>query len=654
MSSAGAKRKKIFDGRYEILSIVGRGKCSVVYHARHVTGNQADVALKVLLSRKGSQSNAELLRKEALAMVSARHRYVVRLDDFHSVGELAYLSMEFAPKSDLRKYTATLRDKKLGPIQGQLFLVQSAEALNHLHQAGMIHRDMKPDNILVINEREVRLADFGVAVLPGENSSLDELQRGVGTMSYMAPEVLDGSRYDQSSDLYALGVSFYEMLSGTHPFDGVPLMQQLKAREDGAFPELKKIAPEVPQYLSDVLMSTLRYRPEDRVASAKDLIQNLLESKKQAAASTVAAKKSSKAAKPSPSDKKPYRHRTARPTAKTQMQVRPPVAAAPEKKATDTPVAAQSTQPSPKPRTRKPSPAQAAIQRALSEAAQKGATTPDSTTQAESIPNTQPTQKPDNKPPISDEVLGGFAPRVTKKTTHTEPKKEDPSPEKQQAALNNEPDVAKTVSLQREQVDELRKEANYEPQPTPQPKTTTSHKEPVHSPVSPSALPPTKATSSISSFLRIATLIALAIAVYVSYPEFMDMLAGKSKTPSTPLSSQEIATASLPTFDGGALTFPALPAGVYSGTMSGIAAGQDVPLTLIALPDTQHLVVIVGLAGWSPSVITLPGDDAHVLRVKSNGYILDLTAQDVEGSLHGYFKNIISGHEGEWQAQPQV
>src|SRR5258708_4266186 len=108
MAQADKRRAKIFDGRYEILSIVGRGSCSVVYHARHILSPFGEVALKVLLARnepRGSkESTGDRLRKEALAMVSSRHRYVVRLDDFHSIDGLSYLSMEYAPYGDLVKF----------------------------------------------------------------------------------------------------------------------------------------------------------------------------------------------------------------------------------------------------------------------------------------------------------------------------------------------------------------------------------------------------------------------------------------------------------------------------------------------------------------------------------------------------------------------
>src|SRR5690606_24983341 len=102
-----------------------------------------DIALKVLMSKKGDGPPAELLRKEALAMISCRHKYVIRLDDFHSMGDLCYLAMELALKGDLRQYAKSLKGR-IGLTQGELFLLQATEGLEFVHRAGILHRDIKP------------------------------------------------------------------------------------------------------------------------------------------------------------------------------------------------------------------------------------------------------------------------------------------------------------------------------------------------------------------------------------------------------------------------------------------------------------------------------------------------------------------------------
>lgn len=264
------KNKKVFDGRYEILGIVGRGRKSVVYHARNIIDGGPEVALKVLLSDKDSTSTRDKLRKEALAMVSCHHRYVVRLDDFHSVGDLSYLSMEFAPESDLRKFISK-HGGKLSEAQAEKFLLQAARALDYIHSVGIIHRDIKPDNILVISEDEIRIGDFGIALLPGDEQIPDEYRNAVGTMDYMAPEVLEGRPCDSRTDLYALGLTAYEMVFGKILFESIPLANQLAAREDSQLPAIN-ISD---KRLAQAIRKLISYDSSDRFRSSKELVSFL-------------------------------------------------------------------------------------------------------------------------------------------------------------------------------------------------------------------------------------------------------------------------------------------------------------------------------------------------------------------------------------------
>lgn len=289
MSVQGAKKRKIFDGRYEVISIVGRGSDSVVYHARHLDGPQQEVALKVLITNTNAKTSvSERLRKEALTLVSCRHKYVVRLDDFHSVADLCYLSMEYAPLGDLRKYL-TATGKPLTPDFGAKALGQALEGIDFIHATGVLHRDLKPDNILVLNENEIRLADFGLALLPGDELDLEELQNGVGSLAYLPPEMLEGKGYDTRSDLYSLGVCFYEALSGKHPFENASLLEQLSARHDQNITPLHEINPAIAPHVSAVITKLMRYTPADRFESAMEAIRALSNPSFTAATTTTSA-----------------------------------------------------------------------------------------------------------------------------------------------------------------------------------------------------------------------------------------------------------------------------------------------------------------------------------------------------------------------------
>ena len=270
------KKRKIFDGSYEIISIVGRGACSVVYRAKPLAEPDIEVALKVLVDRNGNKETASNLRREAMAMVAAKHQYVMRLDDFHSLDNLSYLTMEYAPGSDLRTYTKNL-ESKFPASQAENYLKQIASALAYIHQEGIIHRDIKPSNILIINDNEARLSDFGVAILPGEKNQLEDLEKGVGTMEYMAPEVLEGKASEMPADVYSLALTFYEILSGVHPFENIHLAEILDARKEENLKAPHEINPKVPTHLSLALMKALSYDPNERYQSGEEFYQALNE-----------------------------------------------------------------------------------------------------------------------------------------------------------------------------------------------------------------------------------------------------------------------------------------------------------------------------------------------------------------------------------------
>ncbi len=272
MAEASSNKRKIFDNRYEVLSRVGRGSASVVYRAKQLKNPDIEVALKVLTGHSKVKPSAELLRKEALAMVSSRHPHVIRLNDFHSLDDICYLSMEYAREGDLRQYLKK-KGGKLSYKKAELFLLQAASALNFIHnKARITHRDIKPENILVFDDENIRIGDFGVALLAGEEFSLEQLQRGVGTMDYMAPEVLKGEACDMRSDIYSLGVTFYELISGTHPFEGASLAEAIDIRKDKATKSLKALHKKIPAYLSDIIEKCMRFDPEERYPTAGQLV----------------------------------------------------------------------------------------------------------------------------------------------------------------------------------------------------------------------------------------------------------------------------------------------------------------------------------------------------------------------------------------------
>lgn len=631
-----AKTKRIFDNRYEILSIVGRGHVSVVYHAVHLKSPSTEVALKVLVNRKDQKSSAERLRKEALAMVSSRHRYVVRLDDFHSMGDLCYLSMEFAPESDLRRYIHKL-GTALPMSQAQIYLSQMAQALSFVHKVGIIHRDIKADNILVVNERESRLADFSVAVLPGEESSLEELQTGVGTMAYMAPEVLEGRSYEPSSDLYALGVTFYELLTGKHPFEQAPLSQQLDIRRDGGFPHVLDLAPAVPRYLADIIMRAMRYDRALRFSSAEEMVALLSAGASAEPQSTPVTSGPAKTIVVEPAPKK---ESIAPKTAQTS-----PVE----------PLPAPEKGPSPS-GIRKTRYAQKIEQMRKDRQESKADTEP-------AAPKSEVTQR------IEPVATGAAVDSdVTQRIEHpVKPQEMRQSPEEPAEPSGRvhrrQRGRTPTEKIDQSIVDQIRAARAQEPEKPvePPPAAAASRTESAVSEQS----APGQVTPLPKGQLPWKPLVAALLFLTLIY--YWRFSGSSEPSPSAATTAEQPAASSAPSKDSlippvvdTTLSFPALPAGVYHGVLQGFIPNREAPLTMLSIPGKRLLVVLIGIPGMVPASIDLAAwqkraeesGEAPALRVAANGQVLEFTGKQIDDSLQGSFVNLVTGDEGTWFVRP--
>jgi serine/threonine protein kinase len=714
------KKKKIFDGRYEVLSIVGRGSCSVVYQARHNTAPSSEVALKVLLDNKHNTSNSDRLRKEALALVSSRHKYIVRLDDFHSVGDLCYLSLEYAPEFDLRKFTAK-KGGKLPPALAELFLRQAAEALDFIHHVGIIHRDIKPDNILVMSEKEIRLADFGVAILPGDEPSSSEAQAGVGTMNYMAPEVLEGDACGKSSDLYALGVSFYEMLAGTHPFEGAPLMQQLDVREPENFPHLADIVPEIPDYLAGIIMRAMAYEPEKRFPSARDLVQNLLRNRSYVAPGRYASSLNLKQSKDDTQGilqavdnndqlakleknpgKTPVERRKKSVKLEQRTQAAEPIPeeikmdpdseseSESDKKDENTPsdTEKQSTEEPRKPRPARDErrPALFANYKPTRNPGRKRVSQTDDLEDEESSGQGEDQEgKPERREAKSKESRSGEKREQPRPSRTSEGQMEisaDSSEETEKASgPGGEISRKPTLIMNRESVNEITSKMGEKdsyraeiaegkkPRPSAQPEDFGRNMEALYGQAKEGqSARPTPAAPSKTPVAKIAKIAIAAAVVLIIGSRFM----GGESVETAPvetgtvaiLDQKDLSSAPIPAPQGGTLadevSFPLLPAGLYSGGIEGLFPNRSLPLAMIAFADQKTLSVIIGMEGWTPAIIDLEpffpeGDHAgsNTLRISSNGFVLDMTGQKVKNEIVGTFRNTITGEQGEWRIAPQ-
>jgi serine/threonine protein kinase len=600
MSLPSAKKRKIFDGRYEIISIVGRGLDSVVYHAKHLSGGHQEVALKVLINNKPKSSLTERLRKEALTLVSCRHKYVVRLDDFHSVADLCYLSMEYAPLGDLRKFIAH-SGKPLSPELGADFLRQSLEGMEFIHATGVLHRDLKPDNILVINDKEIRLADFGLALLPGDELDLEELQNGVGSLSYLPPELLDGKFYDSRSDLYSLGVCFYEALTGSHPFDQVSLSEQLEVREDKNIKSLHEINPLISKHVSAVVATLMKYSADDRFQSALDALRALSNPQFTGAIPPIGTE--SHAAHDDLLDIESHSTATARAneeayTAANNDEAESTFTDDFEDFFGDTDYSAAQTVSKPE----KPSPSIAS-----------------STKDTEEM-SAQRVQQ----------LLQQDAKRKSISQSRRDPSVETPSPSAPSSAKN----LAKIA--QELKADDF---------------SNAQH----HKHIKPAKVSLLKRLLDMHLLSRTLVVGACAAVITIGLV-FLSHVEPSQLLPAS-LSSSEEAETETATEDVGRSNdalFPQLPAGTYAGSIQGILPGVTSPLALISRPEQNMVTVVIGIEGWTPSTVSTDieeGDSSSTIVIRSNSMLLNMKGTASPSEASGTFSNAITGETGEWSVR---
>ncbi|GAC1429431.1 MAG: hypothetical protein PVS3B3_27160 [Ktedonobacteraceae bacterium] len=274
-------------GAYRIQSLLGEGGMARVYKAFHER-LQREVAIKII--RPESASEADFQRRfeqEAQLIASLQHRNIVAVYDFGESPDMAYLVMQYVAGGTLRDQL--LAGQCLEPRRAALYTLQMARALHHAHQYGIVHRDVKPLNMLVssTNRNELLLSDFGLAKLfsnsfetlltanPAHNKdahqSLSEVGGLIGTPRYMAPEQCLGKPVDARTDIYALGVVLFEMLTGRPLYQGETSFSLLYQHAYSPAPSVHAVNPLVSDALVQITARALAKKPEERYQSAKEM-----------------------------------------------------------------------------------------------------------------------------------------------------------------------------------------------------------------------------------------------------------------------------------------------------------------------------------------------------------------------------------------------
>lgn len=258
-------------GSCEIVRELGRGGMGVVYEATQ-PGLGRRVAVKELPSELARNAEfTERFRREGKVYAALRHSAIVAVHDLVEKNDALYLVTEYVDGADLSKL---LQQGPLPPACVALIGARVAEALDHVHFRKLLHRDIKPANVMLTRAGEVKLMDFGIAK---DVTAEDLTQEGllVGSPSYLAPEVLVGERNDPQSDLWALGVTLYELCAGARPFTGKDQGALFLNVRRGRFPPLRAVAPAVPRRLARAIERCLRVKPRQRWQSAAELAMEL-------------------------------------------------------------------------------------------------------------------------------------------------------------------------------------------------------------------------------------------------------------------------------------------------------------------------------------------------------------------------------------------
>lgn len=261
-------------GNFKIEKKLGQGGMGAVYLA-HQENLDRMVALKVMAPAVAARPGfVERFYREARAMAKLDHPNVVRGFDVGEANGQHYVAMELIDGKSMQDWLNQLKQLDVGDAIH--VTIKAADALQHAHDMGLIHRDIKPDNMLVTSKGVVKVSDLGLAKQVDEDNSMTQSGTGLGTPYYMPPEQARNAKHvDHRSDIYALGSTLYHFLTGKYPFQGESTLELILAKEKGTFTPANRVNRNVPERLALMIDKCLAKDPKHRYQSCTDLIRDL-------------------------------------------------------------------------------------------------------------------------------------------------------------------------------------------------------------------------------------------------------------------------------------------------------------------------------------------------------------------------------------------
>ena len=267
---------QLLDDRYELLEVIGTGGMAVVYKARCHRLNRL-VAIKILKDEfSGDEEFRRRFRAEGEAVAMLSHPNIVQVYDVSSSDSANYIVMELIDGISLKQYMQV--KSVLNWKETLHFSMQIAKGLEHAHSRGIVHRDIKPHNVMVLKNGSVKVMDFGIARVMNKSNTLTK--EALGSVHYISPEQAKGGYTDNRSDIYSLGVVMYEMMTGRPPYDGESPVAVAIQHINGGAPRPSTLNPNSPRGLEQIIMKCMALDVNDRFASATELLHDMEEFRK--------------------------------------------------------------------------------------------------------------------------------------------------------------------------------------------------------------------------------------------------------------------------------------------------------------------------------------------------------------------------------------